>query len=251
MRKLKFSKANTKLKKLYKIPELQEWLVGKRNKIYSLDKPAGWSCPFAKDCLSKAVLKDNKTTIKDGKHTKFRCYAASQEAQYRETYEMRRYNFSLIKGKTEEQITKRLEHSLPANIGINRIDSSGDFHSQAEFNAWVNIAIAHPDVLFYAYTKSLVYWIAWLKEHGSLPHNLVMTASRGGRTDYLIDKHGLREAVVVYSEQQAADLGLEIDNDDSHASRPSLRHQSFALLIHGTQPKGSEAGIALQILKQQ
>ena len=249
MRKLTFSKANTKLKKLYKISELQEWLVGKRNKIYSLDKPAGWSCPFAKDCLAMAVLKNGSTTIKDGKHTKFRCYAASQETQYPQTYQMRKYNFSLIKGKTEEQITRRLEHSLPANAGIVRIDSSGDFHSQAEFNAWVNLAIAQPDVLFYAYTKSLVYWIAWLSEHGSLPHNLVMTASRGGRTDYLIDKHGLREAVVVFSKQQAVDLGLEIDSNDSHASRPSISKQSFALLIHGTQPKGSEASVALQLLK--
>ena len=251
MKLLKFSKANTKLKKLYKIAELQQYLVGKRNKIYSLDKPAGWSCKFAKDCLSMAVLKDNKTSIKDGKHTKFRCYAASQEAQYRLTYEMRKYNFSLIKNKTEEQITRRLEHSLPANAGIIRVDSSGDIHSQAEFNAWLNLAQNHSDVLIYFYTKASRYWVAWVKEHGQLPDNLVITASRGGTEDYLIDEHGLRESVVVYSEQQAVDLGLEIDNDDSHAARPSLSEQSFALLIHGTQPKGSEAAVALQILKQQ
>lgn len=251
MKKLKFSKANTKLKKLYKIAELQQYLVGYRTKIYSMDKPAGWSCKFAKDCLSMAVLKDNKTSIKDGKDGKFRCYAASQEAQYRNVYELRKHNFSLIKNKTEEQITRRLEHSLPADAGIVRGDSSGDIYSQAEFNAWINLAQNHSDVLIYFYTKALRYWVSWVKEHGKLPDNIVFTASRGGTEDYLIDEHGLRESVVVYSEQQAVDLGLEIDNDDSHAARPSLSEQSFALLIHGTQPKGSEAAVALQVLKQQ
>jgi len=65
----------------------------------------------------------------------------------------------------------------------------------------------------------------------------------------MIAEHNLREAVVVFSEQQAADLGLEIDHDDSHAARPDLRNQSFALLIHGVQPKGSEAAKALVELK--
>ena len=44
-------------------------------------------------------------------------------------------------------------------------------------------------------------------------------------------------------------MGLEIDHDDSHAARPDLRHQSFALLIHGVQPKGSEAAKAVVKLK--
>ena len=83
-----------------------------------------------------------------------------------------------------------------------------------------------------------------------MPNNLVLTASRGGRADHLISQHGLREAVVVFSEKEAADKGLEIDSDDSHAARPELRDQSFALLIHGVQPKGSEAAKALREIKE-
>ena len=82
----------------------------------------------------------------------------------------------------------------------------------------------------------------------SLP-NVVLTASRGGRLDHMIAEHNLRAAVVVFSEQQAADMGLEIDHDDSHAARPSMRDQDFALLVHGTQPKGSDAATALKELK--
>jgi hypothetical protein len=67
--------------------------------------------------------------------------------------------------------------------------------------------------------------------------------------DHLIDEHNLRESVVVYSEQQADDLGLVIDHDDSHAAIPSQRYNSFALLIHGQQPKGSKASEAIKELK--
>ena len=72
--------------------------------------------------------------------------------------------------------------------------------------------------------------------------NLVLTASYGGSRDELIDRHGLRYARVVHSEAEAEDLGLELDHDDSHAMKPG---PSFGLLIHGTQPAGSDAAWAL------
>ena len=81
----------------------------------------------------------------------------------------------------------------------------------------------------------------------ALPENLVLTASRGGKFDDLIDVHGWKEAVVVYSEEEANELVLEIDHDDTHAA---FGNDHFALLIHGTQPKGSAASIALQKLKK-
>ena len=41
-------------------------------------------------------------------------------------------------------------------------------------------------------------------------------------------------------------MGLEIDHDETHAIGPG---PSFALLIHGTQPKGSKAAAAIKRLK--
>jgi hypothetical protein len=53
-------------------------------------------------------------------------------------------------------------------------------------------------------------------------------------------------ARVVFSEQEARDLGLAIDHDDSHA----MTHgPDFALLVHGTQPKGSDAAAAVRALR--
>jgi hypothetical protein len=66
----------------------------------------------------------------------------------------------------------------------------------------------------------------------------------------MIAKHNLRSAKVVFSELEAANLDLAIDHDDSHAARPSMSEQDFALLIHGTQPKDSEAAEALKVLKR-
>jgi len=82
----------------------------------------------------------------------------------------------------------------------------------------------------------------------SIPDNLVLTASYGGTHDELIDRHGLRSAIVVFSREEAAALGLEIDHDDSHAMQAG---PSFALLIHGTQPQGTTAAKALSALRAQ
>ena len=84
----------------------------------------------------------------------------------------------------------------------------------------------------------------WLKLN-----NFVLTASYGGLQDKLIKRHDLRTAIVVYSEDEAKRLHLEIDQADSHAANPKKRNKSFALLIHGVQPKDSEASKALQKLK--
>src|SRR5262249_49580447 len=76
--------------------------------------------------------------------------------------------------------------------------------------------------------------------------NFILTASRGGRDGHLIDAHGLRSALVVYSEAEAAERGLAIDHDDEHAA---THGPDFALLLHGPQPKGGAAAKAVAALR--
>lgn len=243
---LKYSKANTKLRKLNKVRALKKYLTGKR-KVYSFDILSGWSCPAAKDCLSKAIEVDGRRKIQDGKHTQFRCFSASQEAQYPDTYNKRKANFDAVKAcKNTDEMVDLLSENLPEDAGIVRWHVSGDLFNEMYFRALIRVAANNPTVLFYAYTKQLRLWV---KLADRMPENLVMTASRGGKHDALIDQHGLREARVVFSHDEAKRLGLDIDSDDSHAARPDLRDQSFALLIHASQPKGSRAAAALQVLK--
>ena len=242
---LKFSKANAKIEALSQVPELEKYLQNKR-KVYSLDLLSGWSCPYASECLSKVHDMGTHKKLLDGPDTKFRCFSASQEVLYSNLYNLRKFNFDLLRNKkTTLGKFHLIRESLPYNTGILRFHVGGDFFNKSYFDAAVKIAEYFSDRLFYAYTKSLPFWLEW----SNLPENLVLTASRGGRFDSLISKHNLRESVVVYSEKEAFDKGLEIDHDDSHAANPAKRNESFALLIHGVQPKGSEASEALKKLK--
>lgn len=244
---LKFSQANAKIKALSEVKSLAKFL-SKGKKVYSLDLLSGWACPFAKDCLSKVIITDGKRKIKDGPDTEFRCFSASQEALYPTVYNLRKNNYDTLKMcNSISDKSSAILSALPKNAGVVRIHVGGDFFNADYFRAWLRVAQVRPDVLFYAYTKSLKYWIENRAEVDRT-ENFVLTASRGGRLDNLIDKAGLRSSIVVYSVSQAEKLGLEIDHDDSHAADPTKRNQNFALLIHGSQPSGSEAGKAVRAL---
>lgn len=227
MNLLKFGRGNAKLGK----------------DTYTFSIPSGYTCPFAKDCLSKSDRKTGK--IKDGPHTQFRCFSASQETLYPNVRESRWNNFELLKkARTAIGMFNLLYDSLPTKAKKVRIHVSGDFFSQAYFDAWCAVAVSKPNILFYAYTKALPYWLARKKD---IPANLVLTASYGGTNDNLIIEHDLRYSKVVFSEDEAKMRQLPIDHDDSHASNPG---GSFALLVHGIQPAGSEASKAVSALKK-
>ncbi len=223
---LKFSNNNAKLGK----------------NIYTLSLVSGFSCPGAKDCLAKADPKTGKIT--DGPNTKFRCFSASQEAVYKNVREQRWYNFKLLqKAKTTDKIKNLILKSLPPKAKIIRHAVAGDFYNLPYFDAWIQVAKSKPDILFYAYTKSLNFWV---KRLGQIPKNLKLTASEGGRYDHLIKEHDLKYAKVVFSEEEAEKLGLEVDEDDSHAYSGD---KSFALKLHGVQAANSPASKALSALK--
>ncbi len=231
---LKFGEPNAKLKALTKKLKV---------KLKTFSLPSGWTCPGAKDCLSKANRETGK--IQDGPDTEFRCFQASAEAVYPSLRKAVWYNFDLIKQASKdgaEAIADLICESLPKKFDVLRVHVGGDYFSKVYLQAWVIVAMRHPDKVFYSYSKSLHFFADVVR-----PDNLVLTASRGGKFDELIDLNGWKEAVVVFSEQEAIDKGLEIDHDDSHAA---FGFKSFALLLHGTQPKGSTASAALSVLRK-
>ena len=233
---LKFAKGNAKL--------------GKNVHTFSL--PSGFTCPGANECLSKADRVTGK--IKDGPETVFRCFSASQESLYPNVRAARWYNLDLLRNaKTSERMKSLILASLPRKVDIVRIHVAGDFYSQAYFDAWMGVANDRPGIRFYFYTKNIPLWLARLDTIGrgyspGILSNFVPTASIGSKYDNLIKQHSLRTARVVYSEQEANDLALEIDHDDSHAMNYG---DDFGLLIHGTQPKGTPAAVALYNLRKQ
>lgn len=227
--------------------------------------PAGWACPGARHCLARAVETPEGWRVQDGDEIEYRCFSASEEARYPNVREARWHNLNLLKKAADTSRTTAgkaaamaslILASLPIrsrvfDIAIDgevyklvvRLHIGGDFFSQAYFDAWLLVASRRPDVLLYGYTKSLPFWCRRLDV---MPRNLVLTGSEGGRYDDLIRKHNLRFARVVFTEAEAAAVGLELDHDDSHAMR---RGPSFALLLHGPQPKGTPASKALAALR--
>lgn len=213
------------------------------------DLPAGHSCPFANICLSKAERVTGY--IKDGPNTEFRCFSASSEARSPQLRDKRWNNFDkLRKLKTAQEMKDLIISSMIAyrvdNAPKYRIHTGGDFYSQTYFDAWIEVAKAYPKSIFYAYTKSIPYWVNRL---GQIPSNFRLNASIGGKHDKLAFDNKLKYAKVVYSEQEAEELGLDIDHDDSLAYSKSKR--PFALLLHGTQPAQSDASRAWERLKKE
>jgi hypothetical protein len=222
---------------------------GLRGDMLQFSLPAGWSCPAALDCDARTDRITGKVT--DGAHTQFRCYAATMESRRGSVRESRWRNFDLLRAVYRDapnNKTDALANLILASlatyrqVAIVRIHVSGDFYNRPYFGAWVGVALAMPNTRFYAYTKAAVPYMS----NVGLPSNLSLIASRGGRHDHLIDAYGLREARVVFSTDEADALGYAIDDDDTLAA---FGTESFALLLHGTQPAGSVASKALSAIK--
>lgn len=214
--------------------------LNKQTVIFNL--PAGSTCPGALQCFSMAVADENgKRSILDGQHTQFRCFAASSEVQYDNVYLNRQANFKAIvdalkSGNCANLIHTELQKARKKNTKLVRIHESGDFFNAAYLQAWLMVALHNPSLKFYFYSKNLPLFVGL-----TMPENVYFTASYGGKFDYLIDE-GLftRYAKVFMSEDDANAAGYKVDIQDQSC----FEDGPFALLVHGTQPAGSDWGKA-------
>jgi hypothetical protein len=173
--------------------------------VYEWNLPTGHTCPFALECLVKV---DRETGKFENKSNAYRCYAASPE-RFPAVRNHRWANY--------EYVRKSNKPVLPKDCKAVRIHAAGDFFNQAYFDMWIEIAKENPDVEFWAYTKSLKYWVNRINQ---IPANLVLTASAGGRNDELIDQYKLKHVQVVKDETLApAEL---VDTNDDLARIPEL-----------------------------
>ncbi|MEB3320399.1 MAG: hypothetical protein VKI63_05620 [Cyanobium sp.] len=210
------------------------------NSTMVLSFPAGHTCPGAKDCLTRVARHGGPAwTAPD---LQFACYAASQE-RYRATVRNLRWrNFDLLAPLNYGAIWRHLataafqqQRSYTRRI---RFFESGDAWSRDMAHAVVLFAETVRPMVVYLYTKALPFWIGL-----SIPDNLRITASWGGRHDELIPGHFPRSARVVQDVSTARSLGLPLDFDDSFAYAEKPVH--FAHLVHGWQPAGSPAAKAI------
>jgi hypothetical protein len=186
--------------------------------------PSGTTCPGALLCLAKADRHTGK--IWNGPQQKFKCYSAVTE-RFPSVRQRLWANFDAVKGKSAAEVSDILE-CMPRKTKRVRIHTAGDFFSQAYFDGWLQFCARHEDVHFWAFTKSIKFWVERL---GEIPRNLVLQASKGGREDDLILQHGLKYAEVVWSEAEAAAKMLPIDTDDylaAYGSKPFALLENFS-----------------------
>ena len=208
--------------------------------IMHFSLPAGYTCPGARICHSKFSRKTRK--IEDGPDCLWRCSAAMEETRPN-VNKARDHNHRLVEELKSDPI--RLGEHLLLSIKAKRIlktryvrwFTSGDCYTPALRDAIIYCADM-TNLVHYLYTKNLPIWLGV-----RLPENLRVTASWGGKWDSLIEEgHFPRNAKVFNYYEDAEACGREIDTDDSLAY--SAQATAFGLLIHGTQPSGSDAGIA-------
>ena len=183
--------------------------------VFSL--PAGETCPHADAC-------------RDG------CYACSGHYLLPDSKRVREFNLELSK---KIFFLEYLDMSLrEAWKGKGkcyvRIHDSGDFYSAEYLNDWIQFAKMHPEVTFYAYTKS----VSMVKAAGELPANLVIAFSYGGDEDALIQETDRQ--VKVFKDKASIPDGWVDGTLDDHVVIENMR---TALAYHG-QKRWDKAGFS-------
>lgn len=214
--------------------------------------PSGHTCPGARACLARADRHSGALTL--GPDAVFCCYEASIEKMRPTVRNARWRNFDLIKSLPTAAMADLLALGIAARRDHKtthvRWFTGGDLFSAALRDAIFRICDCTPDLIHYFYTKNLPLLITPSQQLIDLPDNLRVTASWGGRFDFLLEAGVFpRTARVVNTRAEALALGLPIDTTDRYAWQEEPIH--FAHLSHGWQPAGSAAREAINARRRQ
>ena len=208
--------------------------------VYYFDLPSGHSCPFANTCKAKADRYTGKMTY--GKNATIICYASSGESYKKALRDKLWRNYDkLMYLKTTEAMFLELDNGFRDSVSMNvdcvRIHTGGDFFNERYFLAWVEMAKKYSDVFFYAYTKSIPYWVNNIDK---VPDNMRLTASYGGTMDKLIKQYDLNNVTVYKTIQDIDNEYLPIDYTETN---PINGVKEFGLIVHGRQFKKEKIGV--------
>ncbi|MCP5003716.1 MAG: hypothetical protein GY941_07145 [Planctomycetes bacterium] len=168
--------------------------------VYEWNLPAGHTCPHAKECIVKV---DKETGKFNNQSKSFRCYASSAE------------RFPAVRKHRWSNYTHSLKKEdiiIPKDAKAIRVHSSGDFYSEEYFKMWLDLCQKNPSIEFWAYTKSLLFWVNNINK---VPKNLTLTASRGGLYDHFIDDYNLKNVIVVKNKDSTNSLPIDIKDREA------------------------------------
>lgn len=150
-------------------------------------------CPFAKDCIKY-------------------CYAKKGNYKYPSVIKGLNNRYELSKtADFVPQMNATIILQRPTHV---RIHDSGDFYSPEYLQKWINIATQNKDVIFYAYTKSIKFFVDGL----TLPKNMKIIFSEGSKTDNLINVNKDRHARIFKTVEELNASGyINASNNDLKA----------------------------------
>lgn len=191
-------------------------LLGNANTKLMKDKIFHWSipaylsasgfktCPGAKDCIKG-------------------CYA-------RQGF----HGMSWVKNKKEQRLEATFRDDfvdvvvseiVNRKVKVLRVHDAGDFYSLKYMADWLRIIDRCPDVTFYAYTKMIPYF-----KNLTLPPNLTVIYSFGGRYDFMIDEERDHHSKVF---RNHAELLLSGYADATKSDLVAISARKVGLVYHG------------------
>lgn len=166
------------------------------------------------------------------------CFAISEQKQYTSARLFRQVNKALTESTSfittisdELSALERLHQKSGKSFAV-RIHASGDFYSPRYIADWFRIMLLHPNVRFYAYTKS----VAMFKRFEIMPANFVAIYSLGSNQDALIDLTADRHARIFKTEADAKAAGYTLASEDDAVAWSSDNHK-IGLVIFGATKK--------------
>jgi hypothetical protein len=171
---------NSKLKKTSKLNNL---------KVFNFGIPAQDTCLWAGECKKFCYASKGAYIWSNVKPAFVRRYETTKQKDFPQIM-------------VNEIVKKKATHV--------RIHDSGDFYSRGYVQKWFKVMDTLPDVIFYAYSKSLP-----LFDGVKLPANFILIKSEGGKRDDLINPANDRHARIfkTLEELTAAGYSNASDND--------------------------------------
>jgi len=166
------------------------------------------TCPFAKDCVQY-------------------CYA--QKGAYiwsnvSPAFE-KRYQITKLPIIFKRMMNSALKRS---KVDFLRIHDSGDFYSLKYVQTWLEIIKENPDVRFYAYTKSVIFFKGY-----KLPKNFDVIFSEGGKQDDLWQEETHRHSRIFKSDEDLERAGyVNASSNDLQATKWYNKNHKIGLVFH-------------------
>jgi hypothetical protein len=146
------------------------------------------------------------------------------------------YRFGNVSRKHQQNYEATLRDDFVARMVVEikrkrgkvaiRIHDSSDFYDVKYLSKWIDIMQQLPDVKFYAYSKSLLFF-----EKIDMPNNFTLIKSEGGIFDYKIKPDSDRHARIFESRQALLDADYDDASDDDSVAFES-QSGKIGLVFH-------------------